>query len=364
MHDIHVDGGTLYQWDTGRRLYIDPRPGETVDEVHYSYSKSPDALNVYPEIVDGVITADIPNVILQTSGAFIAYVVMTTEDGSRTTHSCGFSVMARPKPDDYVHVEEDVLRYETLVKRLDDIEANGVPDEQVKAQVDQYFEENPVSDFNLVNGEAVGSVRSANSAKETDGYKLGTDAVALGYNTQASGNCAHAEGRSTKATNLYAHAEGYLTEATGSGSHAEGVGPKATGTRSHAQNCTTEANGDNSHAEGKFSKANGENSHAEGYGTVANSENQHVQGKYNVPDPDGRYAHIVGNGGGKFIPELIDYERSNAHTLDWDGNAWFAGNLALAGTSIVIKSSTEGSTKHFVLTVDDNGALSIVEAVE
>ena len=39
----------------------------------------------------------------------------------------------------------------------------------------------------------------------------------------------------------------------------------------------------------------------------------------------GTYAHIVGNG-------TAEDARSNAHTLDWSGNAWFAGKVS-AGTT-------------------------------
>ena len=63
---------------------------------------------------------------------------------------------------------------------------------------------------------------------------------------------------------------------------------------------------------------------AEGIGTVATAKGQHVQGKYNIEDIEKKYAHIVGNGE-ENIP-------SNAHTLDWDGNAWFAGDIKLGGT--------------------------------
>lgn len=54
--------------------------------------------------------------------------------------------------------------------------------------------------------------------------------------------------------------------------------------------------------------------------------------------------------------------RSNAHTVDWDGNAWFAGSVE--STACIIKSSTEGSTKRFKITVDDTGALSATEIIE
>ena len=36
--------------------------------------------------------------------------------------------------------------------------------------------------------------------------------------------------------------------------------------------------------------------------------------------PNNQYAHIVGNGDD-------EDNRSNAHTLDWNGNAWFAGDV-------------------------------------
>ena len=60
-------------------------------------------------------------------------------------------------------------------------------------------------------------------------------------------------------------------------------------------------------------------SHAEGDNTVAASECQHVQGKNNLIDSQNKYAHIVGNGDAQ--------KRSNAHTLDWSGNGWYAGSV-------------------------------------
>lgn len=72
-------------------------------------------------------------------------------------------------------------------------------------------------------------------------------------------------------------------------------------------------------------------SHAEGHGTVATAETQHVQGKYNIEDTEDKYAHIIGNGPreDEYDNEgkLVEQHRSNAHTLDWSGNAWFAGNV-------------------------------------
>lgn len=66
--------------------------------------------------------------------------------------------------------------------------------------------------------------------------------------------------------------------------------------------------------------AMGENSSAEGCETIALGENQHVQGCYNELDGEGKFAHIVGNGSG------LD-SRSNAYTLDWEGNGNYSGTV-------------------------------------
>lgn len=113
------------------------------------------------------------------------------------------------------------------------------------------------------------------------------------------------------ASGEFSHAEGSLTKAIGNMSHTEGEQTIARGSASHAQGCVTEAIGDNSHAEG--------------FETIAYGENQHVQGKNNIVDTENKYAHIVGNG--KSMGE-----ESNAHTLDWGGTAWFAGEVKVGGT--------------------------------
>lgn len=96
----------------------------------------------------------------------------------------------------------------------------------------------------------------------------------------------------------------------------------------------TIASGIHSHAEGNITTASGDCSHAEGLYTIASGENQHVQGKYNISDTTS--AHIVGNGTERNI-------RSNAHTLDWQGNAWFAGDVYTGSTSGTNKD--DGSVK-------------------
>ena len=200
---------------------------------------------------------------------------------------------------------------------------------------------------NISDGKAKYSVRTINSASESNAYKLGECAFAEGKYTKASGEGSHAEGDSTTASEWGSHAEGYNTTASGQFSHTEGQGTLANGNYSHAEGYKTTAQingshaegyntvarGTNSHAEGYFSETFGYASHAEGRGTKASDDSQHVQGKYNISDTTS--AHIVGNG--------VFQNNSNAHTLDWSGNAWFAGDIYTGSTSG--KNKDEGSKK-------------------
>lgn len=166
------------------------------------------------------------------------------------------------------------------------------------------------------------------------------------------GEYSHAEGYNTTSSGYGSHAEGEATTSSGDNSHAEGYNTRAYGHSSHAEGNNTTASGYCSHVEGDGTTASGIYSHAEGLSTKAIGSYSHVQGKYNIDDSDGKYASIVGNG-------TSDTARSNAHTLDWEGNAWYAGTVE--GTAMIVKSSTPDSTKKFKLTVDDTGAISATE---
>ena len=178
--------------------------------------------------------------------------------------------------------------------------------------------------FNSYEGDDANTASGNYSHAEGAGAKAGGEAShAEGGATTASGDESHSEGLRTTASGDYSHAEGSGTTASGLDSHAEGQDTQADGWHSHAEGIETKALGNTSHAEGAFSEVsiNGDTAHAEGYGTKASSPKQHVQGKYNIEDTAGEYAHIVGNG-------TADTARSNAHTLDWQGNAWYAGKVS------------------------------------
>ena len=181
----------------------------------------------------------------------------------------------------------------------------------------------------------------------TSNIAVGDWSIAEGSGTVAKGRASHAEGAYSKALQDGCHVEGYQTTASGYWSHAEGEMTVVSSYASHAEGsyCTLpdgvkrygtaagyashiegggcHATGSCSHAEGLATTVSGAQSHAEGRYTIATGGAQHVEGIANLEDADGQYIHIAGNG---------SYAaRSNAYTLDWNGNGEYAGDVIANG---------------------------------
>ena len=217
-------------------------------------------------------------------------------------------------------------------------------------------------------------------------FGAGENSTVQGELTTATGYNAHAEGSYSKASGPEAHAEGINTKASGVCSHAEGDNTEASGIGSHAEGVMTVANRLGMHSEGKYNLydsakyvdvvrlgnyRNWSNMYAAseytfnantGYYTLVNAEpksevviglyyapsEQYVNGTiYQLRKPislnsgnlykteehfrtlgtnaQGKYVHVVGNGDSSAL--------SNAYTLDWEGNAWFAGDVYVHSTS-------------------------------
>lgn len=75
-----------------------------------------------------------------------------------------------------------------------------------------------------------------------------------------------------------------------------------------------------------------------GLGTIAVGRAQSVRGSYNKSS--GKYLDIVGNG---CVDDNGKTVRSNAYTLDWDGNAEFAGTVKAKGVDLVDTLGTNTS---------------------
>lgn len=122
---------------------------------------------------------------------------------------------------------------------------------------------------------------------------------AEGYKTVAGGNFSHAEGNETKATGIYSHSEGFLTKASGYGSHAQNEG------------------------------------------TIAEGPDQTAIGRCNKPMTN--VAFIIGNGTG-----TGDEDRSNALTVDWNGNVDIASGAKYKINGIDLAPSDLGEADYVV----------------
>lgn len=141
-------------------------------------------------------------------------------------------------------------------------------------------------------------------------------------------------------------AEGIDGTASGHYSHAEGQATTSSGSATHSEGDHTTASGFAAHAEGRYTTASGSSSHAQGNYTIAQRAYQFVFGENNIADITGNtttrgtFIEIVGNGSSF-------NNRSNARTLDWDGNEWIAGRFQAAG------GLTDGNNANYELQLPD-----------
>jgi hypothetical protein len=164
-----------------------------------------------------------------------------------------------------------------------------------------------------------------------------------GSDNQATGDFASALGQDNKAVGIASSARGSQTKAEGEASSTKGILTKATGKAAVAKGYKTLAEGNYSVAKGieTKTKENATAGQAQGKGTIVGSKYQNVQGRYNIVDDEGEYAHIVGNG-------EDDSHRSNAYTLDWEGNARFNGDVYAGGSQKEDGNSKKLATEDYV----------------
>lgn len=105
---------------------------------------------------------------------------------------------------------------------------------------------------------------------------------------------------------------------------------------SFGYNNTTSTGGTYSLTAGRDNQVKGSSSHALGSNLKASGVCQAVIGKYNIEDTNNTYAEIVGNGGVN--------ARSNARTLDWNGNEVLAGNITLGNHTTIANNSNSDIT--------------------
>ena len=306
--------------------------------------------------------------IAKSSGAFLGATISVYYDETVTTQKWSVKKLAYELLPDRLlsDLEETMEKLSSQIKSL-----------QVDPVFTGSFSQNRMPDTDIGaashaegNNTTASGIYSHAEGRETTASQNASHAE--GRETTASGIYSHAEGRETTASGAYSHAEGFFTEASQNASHAEGHNTTASGIYSHAEGFSTEASQNASHAEGNNTTASGAYSHAEGFSTTASANYQHVEGIYNIDDgANGDKLHIVGNG--------TSLKRSNAHTLDKSGNAWYAGDVYVGSTSGTNRDAgskklateayvdntklviTSPGGKKFKVTVDDAGTLSATE---
>ena len=215
---------------------------------------------------------------------------------------------------------------------------------------------------------AIGEGSFSSSYVNTEGEygSIGKYSHTEGANTLTKGNQAHAEGSGTTANGDNSHAEGAGTTVTASNGHAEGNKTLVSGVAGHAEGQSTQANGNYSHAggygvlaKGIYSFAHGKDAHAYAESAIAlglksraSSPYQTVVGSNNIEDKDNAFIFIVGNG--------TDI-RSNALTVDWNGNLKVSGTIIDGGGNVLSNNTwvpvqIDNKTYYFFtdLTWEDN----------
>ena len=112
----------LYQWDKNQTLEIYGLTVPNTPEIHFvNKSMSKALVRQAQKDANGIITVDIPNVLLENSLPIDVYICAYEGDLFRTLYTLQIPVKARAKPSDYIYEKEDeVLSFNALNNRLTD----------------------------------------------------------------------------------------------------------------------------------------------------------------------------------------------------------------------------------------------------
>lgn len=105
---------SFYQWDLNQKLIVDDL---THNEIHFVSEGDDNALvmRVYEE--NGRRLVDVPNILLQSDRRLIVYTCSSDDTESHTHIHRKFTVMPRPKPDDYVYTETEVYNFNSKLDK-------------------------------------------------------------------------------------------------------------------------------------------------------------------------------------------------------------------------------------------------------
>lgn len=132
MFKIYDGRNQFYQWDLDRKLIVEDAD---ISQVHFCNRTDDCSLVCETYTEDGLTLVNVPNILLQTDWRINVYAY----DKSYTKFSKQFDVNRRSKPESYVYTETEVLNYNILLERMDNIEEN------IGQAVEDYLNENDIN---------------------------------------------------------------------------------------------------------------------------------------------------------------------------------------------------------------------------
>lgn len=172
MFQIENGREHFFQWDANQRLIISDA---SISEVHFYNGTGDNALvcEVYEENNKRLV--NVPNILLQDSWDIRAYAYLNYY----TKVEKRFKVIERAKPANYVYTETEVLNYNTLADRIDNVNNN------IGASVEDYLTKNPV-EVDLSNYALKSEIPDVSGflTKVPDEYITETELDAKGYLTE------------------------------------------------------------------------------------------------------------------------------------------------------------------------------------
>lgn len=115
---------TFFQWDINQKIHIPDVNVDCVTQVHFSSDSdcADDAFVVVPFVINNIMYANVPNIILQYPGKINVYIYCESGGGLYSEFAGALTVLPRKKPSDYVYSETEVSSLKSMEERIDAVE--------------------------------------------------------------------------------------------------------------------------------------------------------------------------------------------------------------------------------------------------
>lgn len=133
---------SFYQWELNQ--LVTDENFKLDDEVDFSTIKTRQALVVKVKEKNGVLVAEVPNILLQDYHPIFVHWIALDETGEYVQKEAEFEVKRRARPQDYVYSETEIWSYSELEQRIKTLESGGASPDAIDKAVKDYLEENPI----------------------------------------------------------------------------------------------------------------------------------------------------------------------------------------------------------------------------